>query len=206
VGYNTIKADDVNSNASVKERPLIYPIELQQLNAPGNMGNTIVTVFGYQPIRSKFTPSFECRSLNMTPTAQEYTAGNYFDESKFFYDIKLRNRTILPPPPQKPRPHGPNRTSGRRGGIMIEALKQRVIRATAELLDDAETVKLLQLLDNRNFEESVQIIDEANRRAVSMRQDHLIGGLNDVREKMIRAICEAVGQEMTKHPLQMGGE
>jgi replicative DNA helicase len=88
---------------------------------------------------------------------------------------------------------------------MIEALKQRVTRATAELLDDAETVKLLQLLDNRSFEESVKIIDEANRRAVSMRQDHLIGGLNDVRDKLIRTMREADERERTRHPLQMGG-
>jgi type IV secretory pathway TraG/TraD family ATPase VirD4 len=204
VGYNTIKADDVNSNASVKERPLIYPIELQQLNAPGNMGNTIVTVFGYQPIKSRFTPSFACFSLKMEPTVQECAVGIYFDESKTFYDIRRRNQLILPAPQPRPRPHGPHRMSGRRGEIMIEAVKDRAMRATTELLDDAETVKLLQLLDNRSFEESVKILDEANRRAVSMRQDHLISSLNDVREKLIRIMHEADG-EITRHPLQMGG-
>ncbi len=205
VGYNTIKADDVNSNASIKERPLIYPIELQQLNAPGNMGNTIVTVFGFQPIRSKFTPSFECQSLSMELTVQEYKQGKFFDESALYYDIKNRNRIIAPPPVQKPKPSGPNKMSERRMEIVIENLKGRASRATAELMDDAERVKLFQMLDNRQFEDAVKVIDECNRRAVLMKQDHLIRDLDDLREKIMRTMQETSGdREMTRHQIQMG--
>jgi len=192
VGYNTIKADYVNSNASIKERPLIYPIELQQLNAPGNMGNTIITVFGFQPIYSKFTPSFECASLIMEPTVQIHSLGKFFDEKAVFYDIKERNKLIVPPAPPQRRgpPAGAVRASERRMGIIIDNLKGRAARATSELLDEQETVKLLQLLDNRSFEEAVKIVDEANRRAVAMRYDHLLRDLEDLREKLVRAARE----------------
>ena len=96
VGYNTVKADDINSNASIKERPLIYPSELSQLNRPGDMGNTIVTVFGYQPIRSKFTPSYAATAYTLEKTNQRLGVGRYFDEEKIFYDMKKRNESIVP--------------------------------------------------------------------------------------------------------------
>ena len=56
---------DLNSSASIKERPLIYPSELQQLNSYKNMGNAIISIFGFSPIKSKFTPSFECSTYKL---------------------------------------------------------------------------------------------------------------------------------------------
>ena len=94
VGYNSIKADDINSNKSIKERPLIYPTELQTLNRPGDMGHAIVTIFGYQPIKSMFTPCFECKEYKMERTVENTSKGRYFDEQKAFYDIKLRNHDV----------------------------------------------------------------------------------------------------------------
>ena len=91
VGYNTVKADDINSNASIKERPLIYPSELSQLNRPGDMGHAIVTVFGYQPIRSDFTPSYAATAYTLEKTVQRLGVGRYFDEEKIFYDMEKRN-------------------------------------------------------------------------------------------------------------------
>ncbi len=87
VGFNSAKGEDINSNTSVKERPLIYPSELQLLNNNGNMGNAIVTVFGYNPIKSKFTPSFKCSFYKMTRINQELRTGRYFDEERAFYDM-----------------------------------------------------------------------------------------------------------------------
>ena len=91
VGFNTVRADDVNSNTSVKERPLIYPSELQQLNSKGNMGNAIVTVFGYQPIRAKFTPSYASKFYDLRESRQILRTGRYFDENAAYYDMKKRN-------------------------------------------------------------------------------------------------------------------
>ncbi len=87
VGFNSAKGEDINSNTSVKERPLIYPSELQLLNNNGDMGNAIVTVFGYHPIKSKFTPSFRCSLYKMTRISQELRVGRFFDEERAFYDM-----------------------------------------------------------------------------------------------------------------------
>ena len=92
VGFNSVKGDDINSNQSVKERPLIYPSELQTLNKAGDMGHAIVTVFGYQPICSLFTPCFECKEYDMEQAYQDPCKGRYFDEKKAFYDLRNRNR------------------------------------------------------------------------------------------------------------------
>ena len=83
--------DGVGSSVSVKERPLIYPTELAQLNNNQNMGNAIVSIFGYAPIRSKFVPSFKSKYFVLEKTNQLLSAGKYFNEEKVFYDMLKRN-------------------------------------------------------------------------------------------------------------------
>ena len=83
--------DGVGSSISVKERPLIYPTELAQLNNNQNMGNAIVSIFGYAPIRSKFVPSFKSKYFVLEKTNQLLSAGKYFNEEKVFYDMLKRN-------------------------------------------------------------------------------------------------------------------
>ena len=87
--------DNVGSSVSIKERPLIYPTELQQLNSPDNMGNAIVNVFGYPPIKSKYTPSFKCKHFNLEKTNQLLSEGKYFNEKKVLYNMLDRNEIIL---------------------------------------------------------------------------------------------------------------
>ncbi len=94
VGYSSSKANDISSNQAVKERPLIYPSELQTLNKPGDIGHAIVTIFGYMPIRSMFTPCFECKEYKMTRTDESLSKGRYFDSRKAFYDLRIRNQAI----------------------------------------------------------------------------------------------------------------
>ena len=83
--------DGVGSSVSVKERPLIYPTELAQLNNNQNMGNAIVSIFGYAPIRSKFVPSFKSKYFVLEKTNQLLSAGKYFNEEKVLYDMLKRN-------------------------------------------------------------------------------------------------------------------
>ena len=83
--------DGVGSSVSVKERPLIYPTELAQLNNNQNMGNAIVSIFGYAPIKSKFVPSFKSKYFVLEKTNQLLSAGKYFNEEKVFYDMLKRN-------------------------------------------------------------------------------------------------------------------
>lgn len=85
--------DGMGSSVSVKERPLIYPTELQQLNSANNMGNAIVNVFGFPPIKSKFTPSFKSKSFVLEKTNQLLSAGKYFNEEKVFYNMLDRNKS-----------------------------------------------------------------------------------------------------------------
>ncbi len=87
--------DNVGSSVSVKERPLIYPTELQQLNSPQNMGNAIVNVFGFPPIKSRYTPSYKCRFFKLEKTNQLLSQGKYFNEEKVFYNMLDRNNMVL---------------------------------------------------------------------------------------------------------------
>lgn len=59
------------------------------------MGNAIVTIFGYQPIRAKFTPSYKCKHYDLKISEQELLAGRYFDEEAAFYDMKARNAKVI---------------------------------------------------------------------------------------------------------------
>lgn len=92
VGFNSARGEDINSNSNIKERPLIYPSELQLLNNNNDMGNAIVTVFGYHPIKSRFTPSFKCNFYSMNRINQKLRKGRFFDEEKAFYDMKARTK------------------------------------------------------------------------------------------------------------------
>ena len=78
---------DSTNNISVKERPLIYPSELRTLNSGDNVGNAIVTIFGYNPIKSKFTPSYKCTKFILKSGEETKTFKKLFDEEKIIYDI-----------------------------------------------------------------------------------------------------------------------
>ena len=169
VGFNTVKADDVNSNTSVKERPLIYPSELQQLNSKGNMGNAIVTVFGYQPIKARFTPIYASHFYKMKMTKQELPVGRYFDEEAAFYDMKKRNAILL----EMKR----KRQSGGKGGTTRENIAER--RRTMNMLDklqkytmqcvkgiasEQETADLFLMIQTSEYDEAIMKLEELKER------------------------------------------
>lgn len=91
----------VGSSISVKERPLIYPTELQQLNSAKDMGNAIVNIFGFPPVKSKFTPSFKTRHFVLEKTNQLLSQGKYFNEEKVFYNMLDRNKKVNEENPKK---------------------------------------------------------------------------------------------------------
>ena len=91
----------VGSSISVKERPLIYPTELQQLNSAKDMGNAIVNIFGFPPVKSKFTPSFKTRHFVLEKTNQLLSQGKYFNEEKIFYNMLDRNKKVNEKNPKK---------------------------------------------------------------------------------------------------------
>lgn len=91
------KGDDgLNTSSSLKERPLIYPVELKLLNSPGNMGNAIVTIFGYYPLKSKWTPAFDLEEIYALGNAgDEVIAPRPFEEERAFYDSTQRNKIVI---------------------------------------------------------------------------------------------------------------
>lgn len=91
----------LGSSISVKERPLIYPTELQQLNSAKDMGNAIVNIFGFPPVKSKFTPSFKTRHFVLEKTNQLLSQGKYFNEEKVFYNMLDRNKKVNEKNPNK---------------------------------------------------------------------------------------------------------
>lgn len=187
VGYTTIKASDINSNASIKERPLIYPSELQKLNSPGDMGNAIVTVFGFNPIHSKFTPSFLCHSLKMAKTVQKPYEGRYFDENKIYYNMKKRNELVVPPDNIMGGGAG-NKTipvSDKELDLLIGHYKTLAVSATAEVLDEGGLIQLKQHLDNRRYMDAIKILDEARKTANGFRYHEQVKDLQDLSEKLI---------------------
>lgn len=135
--------DGVGSSVSVKERPLVYPTELQQLNSPNNMGNAIVNIFGFPPIKSKFTPSYKCRAFVLEKTNQLLSQGKYFNEGKIFYDMLARNATF-----------NTKKVEKRKSDLtpFIESLKIQVEKLDFEGLNSLdEKIDLLKALDNKNF-------------------------------------------------------
>ena len=169
VGFNTIKADDVNSNTSVKERPLIYPSELQQLNSKGNMGNAIVTVFGYQPIKARFTPSYASHFYKMKMTKQELPVGRYFDEEAAFYDMKKRNAILL----EMKR----KRQSGGKGGTtreniaerrrtmnILEKLQKYAMQCVKGIASEQETADLFLMIQTSEYDEAIMKLEELKER------------------------------------------
>jgi len=176
VGYNSAVPQDFNSNASIKERPLIYPIELQQLNKQGDMGNAIVTVFGYQPIKSKFTPSFECKAFNLEPIKQEKNINSYFDEERVFYDISKRNNALI----------STNSHKNLKGKVgfnkdylnRLNNLACSIPTSVEQLFDAPEQIKFTTLLQNGNVKELLEMLKIAKERAVSFKEHDVINEID----------------------------
>ena len=188
VGYNTIK-----------ERPLIYPSELSQLNRPGDMGHAIVTVFGYQPIRSDFTPSYAATAYTLEKTVQRLGVGRYFDEEKIFYDMKKRNETVAP----RRRPAGGKRATEinmqRQISAATEMLKGEAERLiTNEILSEEKQIELLQAIDRHCFRQAQTIVEEAARHAAAQNFEHLISDLDTLSKKLFE-VSRIVGDEQIKN-------
>ena len=87
---------ETNYSTSVQVRPLIYPSELQRLNRPGDIGHSIVVTFGNYPLKTYFTPQFKVPLYKIGQMESE-TDDRFFDEREIFYDIRIRNKTVVAP-------------------------------------------------------------------------------------------------------------
>lgn len=81
---------DMSVSASVEERPLITPYELQNLNDAnaGRIGNAIVLALGKNPLKAVFTPCFKAKNLYpLVESALADVEQTQFDEKALWVDI-----------------------------------------------------------------------------------------------------------------------
>ena len=156
VSFSSRTSEDISSSASIKERPLIYPSELQQLNKPSDMGNAIVNVFGFPPIKSKFTPSYKSRKYLLEKTIQINNVGRYFNEEKVFYNMLERNLLLIKKEPNKERDAEKAKIN-----ILLNSAKHSIQNMRKEIFVDNEQVLLLKKLDMGLYEESIDILENA---------------------------------------------
>jgi hypothetical protein len=76
-------------------RPLIYPSELQRLNKPGNIGNSIIVTFGNYPLKTYFSPSFKVPFYQMGKMDTSDLSERFFDENTVLYSVENRNKILF---------------------------------------------------------------------------------------------------------------
>lgn len=191
VGYQSVKADDISSNSSVKERPLIYPSELQMLNKPGDMGHAIVTVFGYQPIRSIFTPCFLVPQFDMEKIDQKLGKGRYFDEKNAYYDMKERNRLLASKEEKKPAsvPQKSN-TEQLRSKLILEQILNKTEKGIQGVLSDEDAESLAKAIKECDIKGSLTLIEKAEKKARSLGKMVNIEILEDVKGRIVSFFAE----------------
>jgi len=101
ISKNTGKAvkEDPNAgsksiNKSTVSRPLLPPNELLELKP----GDVYVYSFGFNPLRSRMTPFWQCAQNNLVSIFKEpdtFFESKYFDEAAIHYDIARRNTVVL---------------------------------------------------------------------------------------------------------------
>lgn len=89
------KLGDVSVSNQTQVRPLIYPSELQKLNNRESTGNAIIVSFGNYPLMTKYTPSYKCPFYQIGKMNVAGMRSHVFRQEEAFYDIALRNQTIL---------------------------------------------------------------------------------------------------------------
>ena len=175
VSFSMNRTEDINSSASVRERPLIYPSELQQLNSHGNMGNAIVNIFGFPPIKAKFTPSFEVTKFNLEHKEQVLSLGKFFDEEKIFYNLLDRNEKLFP----RPKPRQMREDSAR------EAIKGQINRLPHEWFSLNELTEVKQFIDNGEIDKATHILAMVSERfedkPIQQQITRIIQKLNEIK-------------------------
>ena len=82
-------------SSQTQVRPLIYPSELQMLNNKESTGNAIIVTFGNYPLKTKYTPSYQCPLYQMGQMDMEELRSHVFKADEVFYDIDERNDIVL---------------------------------------------------------------------------------------------------------------
>jgi type IV secretory pathway TraG/TraD family ATPase VirD4 len=191
VGFNSSKGEDINSNSAVKERPLIYPSELQILNRPGDMGHAIVTVFGYYPIQSVFTPCFEVSQYSMRRVSQKLIEGRWFDEARAYYDLRRRN-ALLNVPIGSGRKAGA--TSSRKEQAETRMIVEKILKLATSgaegVLSPEETEEMVKSIKAFEFQNAVSTLNKAVKLAEKAGKKSCQENLQDARGRLLQLSCD----------------
>ena len=91
----SVSSADIHLSNQTQVRPLIYPSDLQRLNKPGNIGNSIIVTFGNYPLKTYFSPSFKVPFYQMGKMDTSDLSERYFDENTILYNITKRNEIVF---------------------------------------------------------------------------------------------------------------
>ena len=85
---NTSAENPASSNTGASNQPLITPGMLERLNGD-EKGDAIVSVRGYEPIWTRFTPSYELRHIYFAAGKADISKreARLFDKSRYVFDI-----------------------------------------------------------------------------------------------------------------------
>lgn len=100
VGYSTAH-NNISPSVGLRERPLIYPSELATLNEGKNNGNMIISVFGYSPLKTTFTPNYKVPVYGLKAEKSIIPPPRTFDVEKVELSLTvtpLHNQTEQPRP------------------------------------------------------------------------------------------------------------
>ena len=91
----SLNSSDVNYSSQTQVRPLIYPSELQRLNKPGDIGNSIIVTFGNYPLKTYFSPSFKVPFYKTGKMDTSDLEDRFFDENSILYSVTDRNKIVF---------------------------------------------------------------------------------------------------------------
>ena len=85
---NTSAENPASSNTGASNQPLITPGMLERLNG-NEKGDAIVSVRGYEPIWTRFTPSYELKDVYFAAGKADISKreARLFDKSRYVFDI-----------------------------------------------------------------------------------------------------------------------
>lgn len=161
---STGKKGEFSDSASIKERPVIYPSELQTLNGPGRMGNAVITVFGYKPIITSFTPSFNIKAFTLGGGEEPKEEREVFDEKEIYYDVRRRKSIVH----QGTAAGSVTLKKENDGSLEITdkevVRKEKIAALVSALTDDyasgVNMKKVINYLKDGNFDSAMRIIDD----------------------------------------------
>ena len=137
----SINSNDINLSNQTQVRPLIYPSELQRLNQPGNIGNSIIVTFGNYPLKTYFSPSFKVPFYQIGKMDTSDLSERFFDENTVLYSASDRNKIVF----DEAGEQKPQEKSAKNDTTEAKADTEGKMEQENENIADSDTEKLLKM-------------------------------------------------------------